>query len=205
MDRPPKQDRESPASTVDEPAWRDLIADPSAYGERLGEKMLPMKHQIPRYLRFKMKTHARMGKFLHIHPRIQKAAIRCKAFFHSILDDCQRYGTKLDFEQSLRHSDDISAHGYTDRFGDIHSAIGYGTEIHGPGFGPNSVGESYHFYEMEKTILRKLFEDDPEIDVFLNFGVSYAYIDSIIARENKKTSFFGLDLAYPVNTLTHNM
>ena len=125
---------------------------------------------------------------------------------------CQRYGTKLDFEQSLRHSDDISAQrlynetpNSADRFGDIHSAIGYGTEIHGPGFGPNSVGESYHFYEMEKTILRKLFEDDPEIDVFLNFGVSYAYIDSIIARENKKTSFFGLDLAYPVNTLTHNM
>ncbi len=55
--------------------------------------------------------------------------------------------------------------------------------------------ESPVLYEQAIQKIHHLFEKDQNIKSFLNFGVSYAHVDSILAKMHPEIHFVGIDRA----------
>ena len=54
-------------------------------------------------------------------------------------------------------------------------------------------GESGALYEKQIEVLSQLLESRPEIKSFFNFGVGYAYLESVLAPRFKEVRFVGID------------
>ena len=84
-------------------------------------------------------------------------------------------------------------HGYTGRYDDLKAAMSYANEI-AKDFSEKTPTESYLLYQEQIKLLRELIvKTKPK--KFFNFGVCYAYIDSILAAEFPDIEFIGIDLS----------
>jgi hypothetical protein len=87
-----------------------------------------------------------------------------------------------DLDSKYGYSGDVFAH-------EVKTALSYQNQI-AKGF-PNP-SESKKLYEHIINLSNSVLETQ-EIPVYLNFGVSYAYTDAILARKFSKTKFFGIE------------
>ncbi|MCC7016140.1 MAG: hypothetical protein IT564_02920 [Rhodospirillales bacterium] len=88
----------------------------------------------------------------------------------------------------------MAQHGYTDKYGDLKAALTYATSVAASDFGENQPGESYVLYQEQVKTLSELIEHRSPKTV-LNFGVCYAYVDSILAQRFRHVEFVGIDLS----------
>src|SRR4029450_9016104 len=68
-------------------------------------------------------------------------------------------------------------------------AMGYQQEIE-QGLKDNSFSKL--LYGRQQTILTELLRSN-EVDKFVNFGVSYAFVDSVLAKQFPNVNFMGVD------------
>jgi len=85
-------------------------------------------------------------------------------------------------------------HGYTGKYDDLKAALGYASEINAIDFSDKTATESYRLYQEQIRTVRELLLKNKSKKVF-NFGVCYAYIDSILAEEFPDVEFIGIDLS----------
>ena len=85
-----------------------------------------------------------------------------------------------------------SLYGYSDAIQEIIVAGDYRQQILNPNF-ISSCSESAILYDHIVTTLLELFRKDTSITELLNFGVSYAHVDSILAKLNPRIHFTGID------------
>ncbi len=84
-----------------------------------------------------------------------------------------------------------SDYGYEDDIRELNTAIKYKSQIeNGVDKFPSESSKLYKYIEKEVSAL---FLKDPNIKHFVNMGVSYAYIDSILASKNPSVHFLGID------------
>lgn len=57
----------------------------------------------------------------------------------------------------------------------------------------SATDESFDFYEHADHVLSDLLSKDSSIEVSSNFGVSYAYLDSVLAKKFANCQFVGID------------
>lgn len=84
-----------------------------------------------------------------------------------------------------------SSFGYLEESFELRTAIKYMKQLEGNI--KELPTESYELYQHIFSEMKMLFEGDKTIASFLNFGVSHAYIDSVMAKENPNISFIGTD------------
>jgi hypothetical protein len=84
--------------------------------------------------------------------------------------------------------------GYTGKYDDLLTAVIYAEEIGAPDFGEATPTESYRLYKEQIKTLRNLILSEKPKAVF-NFGICYAYIDSVLATEFPDIKFIGIDLS----------
>ena len=94
----------------------------------------------------------------------------------------------------MRQSDDVSKHGYTDKYGDLKAAIHYASGIDDPSFSESSIGESFVLYREQINMMRAFIVKNRPKKVF-NFGICFAHVDAILAAEFPEISFVGIDLS----------
>ena len=141
----------------------------------------------------KFNRHQNIGKMLYEHPKLNRIIQRMAATLLSINNDLIRR-KKFDDFLEVRHSEDPQLHGYTEDFGDLWAAMNYAQEIRQPNFGKGSLGESHSLYEEQKSTLTEFFKTNKPTK-FFNFGVCYAYIDSILSKKFPNIQFTGIDLS----------
>ena len=141
----------------------------------------------------KFLRHQRVGKFLHGHSRLRRIINRIGRMFISIDEDVTRYDIKVKFD-STRKKGDVREHGYTDKYGDIGAALAYARGIAASDFGEGQLGESYVLYKEQIKTLSELIEKYSPSTMF-NFGICYAYVDSILAKRFERVDFIGSDLS----------
>jgi hypothetical protein len=83
----------------------------------------------------------------------------------------------------------LDSTGYQSNQDELRVAMGYKDEIVA---GLSDTSFSKILYERQEVILRDLIQKD-KIDKFVNFGVSYAYIDNILAKQFPQVQFVGID------------
>ncbi len=87
-----------------------------------------------------------------------------------------------------------SSYGYDDELTEIAVAVTYQKEVeHGL---ENSSGESAKLYEHAVSTLSGILSKDPSVKSVVNFGVSYAYVDSLLARKYPHVNFVGIDRSH---------
>src|SRR5262249_36903148 len=85
----------------------------------------------------------------------------------------------------------IDATGYPSAQVELQVAMGYKDEIDA---GLSDTSFSKLLYQRQQAILRELLTGN-DIDKFVNFGVSYAYVDSLLAKQFPHVKFIGVDRA----------
>ncbi|MFH1791502.1 MAG: hypothetical protein ABH885_05935 [Candidatus Omnitrophota bacterium] len=85
-----------------------------------------------------------------------------------------------------------SAYGYKDEVDELDTDLKYYSQIENPNFA-SMPGESYMLYRHIVEKMSGLMDSDEGIRCFLNFGVAYAYVDSILAKKYPKVTFIGVD------------
>lgn len=118
---------------------------------------------------------------------------RLAGIVRSIDNDIKRR-ERLEEYLEIQKSNDSSKYGYSRPFGDLHAALSYATEIHEPGFSEKSSGESYLLYQKQINSLREVLSGG-EIKHVFNFGICYAHVDAILAKEFPEIQFSGIDLS----------
>jgi hypothetical protein len=83
----------------------------------------------------------------------------------------------------------LDSTGYTSSQNELSVAIGYQDEI---GQGLSDTSFSKLLYERQQIIIGELLRAK-NVDKFVNFGVSYAYIDDILATRFPDVNFIGVD------------
>lgn len=157
-----------------------------------GGDFLTLKQQFdPAFIR-KFKNHQAIGKFLH-GSTFGRVYSRFASTILSINDDIRRRKAFLEFED-VRKLGDVSKHGYTDRYGDLRAALNYASGIADPNFSKNSHGAAYVLYQEQIKSLRKFLNEHPVKQVF-NFGICFAHVDSVLAKEFPAVKFTGIDLS----------
>ncbi len=158
--------------------------------------MKQIKHEVPSGFRRKLAIHLKVGEFLYRHGLLRKVFFRLGASILSIMDDYNRHCRKIGFfEKTAPSQNNTLLYGNISRFSDVLTTLNYASEIHDPSFGESSVGESFRLYEEQVKLLTVFFKNNKNVSKFLNFGVSYAYVDSKLASEFNSVDFFGVDLS----------
>lgn len=85
-----------------------------------------------------------------------------------------------------------SPYGYDDDLHEFVVAIEYKQQLEKPDF-EHMQSESATLYRHATQKLAKLFDSDPSITSFLDFGVGYAYMESILAQQYPRIYFVGID------------
>ena len=84
-----------------------------------------------------------------------------------------------------------SQYGYEDDLHELSTAIKYKEQLDN---GVNSsANESGVLYRHAEDVLTNLLTADPNLKHFINFGVSYAHIDSVLAVKFPAVTFIGID------------
>jgi hypothetical protein len=112
---------------------------------------------------------------------------------NSFISAADRYRNYEHFKATVI-SKDHTKHGYTGKYDDLFAAIQYAEEIVALDFGEARPTESYRLYQEQIKTLRDLILSEKPKKIF-NFGVCYAYVDSILAAEFPDIQFIGIDLS----------
>ena len=145
----------------------------------------------PKFVK-RFRLHQRIGSFLH-GGRKQRVFTKIFQMLLSINNDMIRRGKHIDFI-SIRKSDDVSKHGYTDKYGDLKAAIHYASQINHPDFSTSGGGSSFILYKEQINTLREFINDHRPKTVF-NFGICFAHVDATLAAEFPDVTFVGIDLS----------
>lgn len=151
-----------------------------------------LQQEFDRVFIRKFNLHQNIGRKLH-GSVFEVFVRRLLSIFLSLNNDILRRDKCIQFE-TVRQRGIVSEHGYLDKYGDLRSAVTYANEISDPNFSKDSLGESYILYQEQLISLRELLKNGGIRKVF-NFGVCYAYIDSVLAREFPDVEFWGIDLS----------
>ena len=92
--------------------------------------------------------------------------------------------------QANQMPDDLNTVGYVGDM-EITAFLNYRNQLKDEARLSNS--ESRTLYEKQIDILSETFNSNPSINTLINFGVCYAYIDSILARRFPEIQFQGVD------------
>lgn len=141
----------------------------------------------------KFLRHQRFGKLLHNFPLLRRGIERIGQMFLSANESARRWNIKKGF-LATRKKGDVTEHGYVDMYGDLKAALVYANGIHSPDFNENQLGESFILYKEQIKTLSDLIEKHAPNKVF-NFGVCYAYVDSVLAKRFGRSEFIGIDLS----------
>ncbi len=100
-----------------------------------------------------------------------------------------------EFERLLKLDDPAanapgSPYGYADDIHELHVALAYQKEI---ADGLKAQSESKVLYQHSEDVLTELIRGDKNIHDAVNFGVSHAHIDSILAGQFTGVQFHGID------------
>lgn len=143
---------------------------------------------VKKYLR-----HQSVGRILHRFPILRRIVSRLSSTLLSLQNSALRYEKRSNFGR-VRDRGQVGEHGYTDKYGDLSAALGYAKGIAAPDFGENQLGESYVLYREQIKTLSELIER-AGIEKVFNFGICYAYVDSVLARKFGDVEFSGIDLS----------
>lgn len=84
-----------------------------------------------------------------------------------------------------------SNYGYQSEIKEFNALIDYAEQLKNKKAFQNSESERL-YHQAEKTV-SQLLSSDPHIKYFMNMGVCYAYLDSILAKKFPKIHFIGID------------
>jgi hypothetical protein len=103
---------------------------------------------------------------------------------------CQQYDSIDKLQSSLRNQDlSLDSTGYKSSQDELSVAMGYQDEIE-QGLSDSSFSKL--LYERQQIIVGEVLRTK-NVDKFVNFGVSYAYVDDILARQFPDVKFVGVD------------
>jgi hypothetical protein len=85
-----------------------------------------------------------------------------------------------------------SGFGYDDFMKEVFTAYKYHMQISKVGF-DKLKSESHVLYQKIIDFTSDIIKKDENIKDFLNFGVSYGYIDNVLAQKYRHVNFYGLD------------
>lgn len=85
----------------------------------------------------------------------------------------------------------LSGFGYLSESTELQTAKYYKNQIEGRN--TSSATESFDLYDHVVNVLGNLLTNDYSIEVVSNFGVSYAYVDSVLAKKFVDRKFVGID------------
>ncbi len=86
-----------------------------------------------------------------------------------------------------------SSYGYEDEKRELYVAQHYRYQILNQEQGNDIKSESFDIYERIESVISDILSHDVEIKEVINFGVSYAYVDSLLAEKFNHVKFVGID------------
>ncbi len=107
----------------------------------------------------------------------EKSRLDSIALLHGNIKDAQKFG---------------SAYGYADEVRELMVTYKYYDQLKLKDF-TQSVSESSVLYEQAISQVAALLKSDKSIKIFFNFGVCYAYVDSVLAKQFPDVKFIGID------------
>lgn len=158
--------------------------------------MQPLKHEIDARFRKRYDRHIRIGKLLFKNPFLYRIVAWLHRVLTTMVTDNFNYKQDIDFKVRGMTAQDVPKNAVADPFIDVLTAIDYATQVYHPDFATERHRrESYALYAEQERRLDRLLSSDPSIKGFLNFGVSYGYIDSILAKAFPNLRFVGIDIS----------
>lgn len=130
----------------------------------------------------KFRRHQWIGQFLAGRPGIYRAITRIGQMFASVENDVARFNKR--FNGTAVSYDDLAA------------AVDYAREVD---LGLKEDTEGAALYREELKTLRSMMPTP-----MFNFGICYAYVDSVLARENPSAAFTGIDLSEKVKAFNES-
>ena len=162
--------------------------------------MKPVTVRIDEHLRRKHIRHVRIGRLLHKLPLLRKLLLRLRDAFVSVREDPVNYQDDLDYG--------TRPHGATKPFNDIRAFTKYAAEVNDPKFATvwtlpaeemikvgTTTEASAALFKKQVDVLTELLTRETTVGTILNFGVSYAYMDSLLAKRFPGRAFCGIDLS----------
>lgn len=141
----------------------------------------------------RFKLHQRIGQVLFKTPRLNALLRKISGMMLSVLEDADRWRQRLEYSD-VRERGNADEHGYDKKYGDLSAALSYALQIEEYDKGLHEQGEGKVLYQRQLETMRRLLESERPKRV-LNFGVCFAYVDAILAREFPDTEFVGIDLS----------
>jgi hypothetical protein len=89
-----------------------------------------------------------------------------------------------------------SRFGYDDESAELDAVLYYRSQIRSPHFA-DLPSESHALYQAVFEEYDRIVASDPSVTNMLDFGVSYAHVDSVLARKYPNTMFLGCDRSEP--------
>jgi hypothetical protein len=141
----------------------------------------------------KFKLHQRIGLVLFKTPYLNSLLRKVSGMMLSALEDADRWRQRLDYSD-VRKRGNANEHGYDKKYGDLVAALTYAKQVDQYEKGLHEHGEGKILYQQQLETMRRLIQSERPKRV-LNFGVCFAYVDSILAKEFPDTEFVGIDLS----------
>lgn len=102
-----------------------------------------------------------------------------------------KYADLLEKDENNAHLP-ASSYGYDSEIVEIITMLKYQQQLNGKNF-MTAKGESATLYREAIKTATSLLENDPEVSSLLDFGVSYGYMNSVLAERFSDRKFFGVD------------
>jgi hypothetical protein len=131
--------------------------------------------------------HYRLKQFLFSNSLVERIVDSYEAFKKFELSVAKTQQSIERLQDFSKHEYSTEKYGYTNSLDELKTALGYKNEIE-RGF--PRPGESKELYRHTELILSDLLE---EAKYLVNFGVCYAYIDSILALKYPDVQIIGID------------
>ena len=168
--------------------------------------MKPITTHIDTRTRRKLRRHVWIGQVLHRNPRLHGVLLRLRDALVSVCADHVNQQDDLDYGSRPSRS--------SDSFSDVMAFATYASEINDPRFAEmwarpeaeavalgNRTEASPVLFRRQVDVLGGLLAREPTIKTVLNFGVSYAYVDALLAGRFAERTFCGVDQSRHVKAL----